>query len=266
MVGSLLLRGMLVGVVAGLLAFGFAKVFGEPQVDRAIAFEEQMSEAKGEAPETTLVSRPAQAGIGLFIGIVVYCAAIGGLFSLVFGFVYGRVGTLGPRGTAALLALGSLVALVLVPDLKYPANPPSVGNPDTIGFRSELFFIILVISVTALVLAVAFARRLSARYGAWNATLLAGLAFVVVIAIALYALPDINEVPEQFSAEVLWRFRVASLGIQVVLWTTLGLMFGSLTERRLAERLGGSSLQEPGALGRSTNRIGIRPAPDRRGR
>lgn len=106
MVGSLLLRRMLVGVVTGLLAFGFAKVFGEPQVDRAIAFEEQTSEAKSEAPEPALVSRPTQAGIGLFTGIVVYSAAIGGLFLLVFVFVYGRVGTLGPRGTAALLALG----------------------------------------------------------------------------------------------------------------------------------------------------------------
>ena len=57
MVGNLLLRGMLVGVLAGLLAFGLARIFGEPQVDRAIAFEEQMNQAKGEAPEPELVSR-----------------------------------------------------------------------------------------------------------------------------------------------------------------------------------------------------------------
>lgn len=57
------LRGMLVGVVAGLLAFGVAKVFGEPQVDRAIAFEVQFSEAKGEAPESASFSRPTQTGI-----------------------------------------------------------------------------------------------------------------------------------------------------------------------------------------------------------
>ena len=43
MVGALLLRGMLVGVVAGLLAFGFAEIFGEPQVEHAIAFEEQLT-------------------------------------------------------------------------------------------------------------------------------------------------------------------------------------------------------------------------------
>jgi Probable cobalt transporter subunit (CbtA) len=241
MVGNLLLRGMLVGALAGLLAFGFARIFGEPQVDRAIAFEEQMSQAKGELPVSELVSRETQAGLGLFTGVIVYSAAVGGLFSLVFAFVYGRVGRFGPRATAALLALGGFVAIVLVPDLKYPANPSSVGNPETIGLRTELFFVMLVISVAAFVLAVALARRLSVRYGAWNATLIAGAAFVVIIAIVQYVLPEINEVPEQFSAVVLWRFRVAALGIQVVLWTTIGLLFGVLTERQLCQTVRATS-------------------------
>jgi hypothetical protein len=236
MVGNLLLRGMLVGVLAGLLSFGFARIFGEPQVDRAIAFEEQMSQANGELPEPQLVSRETQAGLGLFTGVIVYSAAVGGLYSLVFAFVYGRVGRFGPRATAALLALGGFVAIALVPSLKYPANPPSVGNPETIGLRTELFFVMLVISVAALVLAVALARRLRARFGAWNATLIAGAIFFIIVAIVQYALPEINEVPEQFSAVVLWRFRVAALGVQVVLWTTIGLLFGVLTERSFAER------------------------------
>ena len=80
MVGKLLLRGMLVGVIAGLLAFGFARIFGEPQVERAIAFEAQMSHVHGEASEPELVGREMQAGLGLFVGVIVYSAAIGGLF------------------------------------------------------------------------------------------------------------------------------------------------------------------------------------------
>src|ERR1700744_5299919 len=98
--GSLLLRGMLVGIVAGLLCFGFLKFFGEPQVDRAIAFETQLDEAKAKAKadeampkgmpmpkeedEPELVSRGTQAGIGLFTGVMVYNAAFGGLFALAF--------------------------------------------------------------------------------------------------------------------------------------------------------------------------------------
>ena len=113
MVGSLLLRGMLVGIIAGLLAFGFARVFGEPPVDHAIAFEEQQAQAAGEAPEPELVSRSTQAGIGLLTGILVYGASIGGLFALVFSYVQGRVSGFGPRSTAALIALAGFVAVIL---------------------------------------------------------------------------------------------------------------------------------------------------------
>ena len=104
MVRTLLIWGMVVGIVAGLLAFGFAKVFGEPQVDRAMAFEDQMDRAKGEAPGPELVSRPVQSGVGLLTGVVVYGTALGGLFALAFAFAYQRIGRLSARGTSALLA------------------------------------------------------------------------------------------------------------------------------------------------------------------
>jgi len=243
MVVQLLLRGMLVGVLAGLLAFGFARVFGEPQVDRAIAFEEQLSQAKGEAPEAELVSRSTQAGLGLLTGVVVFGAAIGGLFSLAFAFVHGRVGRFGARTTAALLALAGFVSIVLVPTLKYPGNPPSVGDPETIGSRTALYFAMLVISVAALAFAIKFARGLMARHGTWNAMLAGGAIYVVTIAVAQYVLPAINEVPAQFSADLLWRFRIASLGIHAILWATIGLTFGYLTERALAAQSAGHDPQ-----------------------
>ena len=37
--------------------------------------------------------------------------------------------------------------------------------------------------------------------------------------------------PADFPADVLWRFRMASLGLQVVLWSTIGVVFGVLAER-----------------------------------
>jgi hypothetical protein len=49
MVRTFLVRGMLVGIVAGLLSFAFLKFYGEPQVDRAVAFETQQDEAKAAA-------------------------------------------------------------------------------------------------------------------------------------------------------------------------------------------------------------------------
>ena len=120
MTGTLLLRGMLVGFLAGLLAFAFARWIGEPEVERAITFETRMDQAKGEAPEPEMVSRKIQKGIGLLTGVVVYGAAIGGIFGLVFTFAYGRIGITSPRLLSALLAAMSFIAIALVPTLKYP--------------------------------------------------------------------------------------------------------------------------------------------------
>jgi hypothetical protein len=82
----------------------------------------------------------------------------------------------------------------------------------------------LVISVVTPMLAIGVAKSITKRYGRWNAGLIGAATYVLIAAIAGYALPAVNEVPEHFSAVVLWDFRIASLGLQVVLWTTIGLL------------------------------------------
>ena len=231
---QLLLRGMLVGVLAGLLAFTFAKIYGEPQVDRAIAVESAIAQAKGEAEEPEIVSRAVQSSIGLFTGVVVVGGALGGIFSLLFALLWGRVTTaMTPKAFAALLGLICFVAVYIVPDLKYPANPPSIGQPDTIGLRTGLYFSMIAISIIATIAAFSLRRMTSPRLGPWNATLAGILAFAIMITIAFYALPVVNEVPEVFPAQTLWKFRLDSLGIQAILWGGIGLMFGAFTERAL---------------------------------
>jgi hypothetical protein len=257
MVRTLLVRGMLVGIVAGLLSFGFLKIYGEPQVDRAIAFETQMDEAKAAADkakgmhmsdqdEPELVSRPVQAGIGLFTAVMVYSAAFGGLFGLAFAFAYGRTpGAPTPRALSALLAVTGFISIYLVPNLKYPANPPSVGDPETIGARTALYFLMIAISLAAMVGSARLKRVFVVRAGEWNANLIAAACYIVVVAIASLLLPTVNEVPEEFPAVVLWKFRIASAGAQFILWATLGLLFGALTEYA-ATRRSGSGLKATG--------------------
>jgi hypothetical protein len=155
---------------------------------------------------------------------------------LVFAYAYGRVGRLSPRGTAALLAAGGFVALILVPQIKYPANPPSIGDPATIGPRTALYFTMIALSVIVAVAAVSTGRQLARRLGAWNGAMAAGGAYLVVIAAGMLILPPVDEVPADFSATTLWHFRLASLGIELVLWTVLSLVFGILAERRLAAK------------------------------
>lgn len=233
MTGRLLVRGMLAGLIAGILAFGFAKVFGEPQVNLAIAFEDSMGHMHGHAGEQELVSREVQSTLGLLTGVVVYSVSLGGIFALVFAYALGRIGKVGPRGLAALLALTAFVVVFLVPGLKYPANPPSVGDPETIGQRTKLFFLLLLVSVVAAVIAINAGRKFIARSGLWNGAIKGVAVYLAIMAVAAYLFPAINEVPENFSAVLLWKFRTASLGIQVVLWTSLGLIFGSVAEQTL---------------------------------
>jgi len=221
---------MLVGVVAGLLVFAFARWIGEPQVERAIAFETAADQARGEASEPEMVSRRVQKSAGLLTGTVVYGAAVGGLFGLVFTFAYGRIGELGPRALAAVLAGLGFVAIVLVPQLKYPANPPAVGSPDTIGVRTGAYFLLIAASIATMVLSLQLRRGFAKRFGEWNGSLLAAGLFVVVVSVVAHFLPVVDEVPAGFPVTLMWKFRVAALEIQAVLWGTLGLGFGWLTE------------------------------------
>jgi hypothetical protein len=262
--GSLLGRGMIVGFVAALLSFGFLKLVGEPAVDRAIAFETTMDEARANAEHDAamakdmsvptekknismpgmsmpdeengpqLVSRTVQAGIGLFTGVTVYNVAFGGLFALAFALCYGRMGNYSPRVTAALIAISGFVAVYAVPILKYPANPPSVGNPDTIGLRTSIYFGMLLLSLASMIAAWAVRNRLVAQHGIWNATLIGAAVYIVAAVLFALAMPPLNEVPEGFPAVVLWQFRMASLGAQAIMWTVIGLGFGAWVEHDLA--------------------------------
>lgn len=195
MVRALLIRGMLAGALAGLLAFGFAWVFGEPQVDLATGFEQHMHTVAGVAPERELVSRAVQSTAGLLTGILVYGCALGGIFSLVFACAYGRVGRLSPRATAAMVAAIGFVILILVPQIKYPANPPSVGAPDTIAVRTALYFMMIALSVIAAVAATSTARQLARRLGGWNSAMIGGAAYLIAVALAMFILPPVKEVP-----------------------------------------------------------------------
>jgi predicted cobalt transporter CbtA len=134
-----------------------------------------------------------------------------------------------------VLALGGYLVVCVVPFLKYPANPPAVGKAETIGQRTGWYLAMVVISVLLAVAATYLGRQLTSRLSAWNAALAAGAMYVVAVAAAQALLPSINEVPEAFPATLLWNFRIASLGTQLVMWTILGLLFGALvTPRELA--------------------------------
>ncbi|MGC5561537.1 CbtA family protein [Streptomyces sp. FR-108] len=230
-VRSLLVRGMLAGLAAGVLALVVAYFLGEPNVDSAIGFEE--SHAAAHEHEAELVSRSLQSTAGLATGVLVYGVAFGGITALAYCFALGRVGPFGARATGLLLSGAALIAVYVVPFLKYPANPPAVGDPDTIGKRTTLYLLMMVLGVLLAVAAVMVGKRLAPKLGTWYATVVAVLGFVALIGLAYAFLPTVNEVPGDFPAALLWRFRLSALALQITLWSAFGLVFGELAERLL---------------------------------
>ncbi|MGH2799162.1 MAG: CbtA family protein, partial [Thermoleophilaceae bacterium] len=207
-VRAFLVRGLVCGLLAGLAAGAFAFAVGEPGVERAIEIEEQAS--VGAPAGEPLVSRDGQRA-GLFLATGLYGLGIGGLYVLAFAAVRGRTAARSDSSLALWLAGALFVAVVLVPFLKYPANPPAVGDPATIGERTQLYVTLIAISLLSLLAGWRIARRAGPLAGA--------LVFVVTVAVVAALLPGVNEVPRSFPADLLWDFRVASLGVQLMLWS-----------------------------------------------
>ena len=236
--GQLLVRGLIVGLFAGLLAGTFAYVLGESRVDAAIAIEEagaahshdhdQAHEHGDDHGEEPLVSREGQKA-GLFLATSLYGVALGGLFAVAYTLLRRKLGTGNDAYAALGLAAAGFVGVVLVPFLKYPPNPPAVGDPETITKRTVTYLLTLVIGLLAVWAGVALSRW-AARYGE-VARLAGGVAGLVVTVVAAYLiLPRINEVPESFPATLLWQFRFASLGTQATLWLLLGFGYAATVD------------------------------------
>lgn len=250
-------RGLLAGALAGVLAFVFARIFVEPVIERAIGYEDGVGAAReaieaahgghGHGAEGGFegFTRGVQANIGMGLGVLAFSVAMGALFAVVFAVTYGRVGNISARLLSLYVAGGMLLSLYVVPALKYPANPPAVSLDETIRQRTLLYLLMVVLSAALFVGAVNLGRRLAERLGAWNATLVAAGSYIVAVAAVMLILPTIDETPgpllddagnivyEGFPADDLYQFRLFSLGTQVVMWVTIGLLFAALVSRLL---------------------------------
>jgi predicted cobalt transporter CbtA len=231
---SIIWRGILSGVLAGALAFVFARIFTEPVIERAVGFEDDMAHSHGAHEHgVELFTRGVQGNIGMGFGVLAFAVAMGALLAVVFAVVYGRFGDTAARPLAARLAGAMLVCLYVVPALKYPPNPPAVSLEETIRQRTLLYLLMVVLSAALFVAAVIVQRRLARRLDDWNATLIAAGGYIVAVAVVMLALPTIDETPDHFPADLLYEFRLYSVGTQVVMWVTIGVVFAALMHRLL---------------------------------
>ncbi|QNT77717.1 CbtA family protein [Entomobacter blattae] len=255
--GALLARGMVSGFLAACLAVLVAVWFGEPQITKAIQFEElhahggpshshhhegygeekmHTQPSPSEVSEEEPVSRGVQKTLGLFVAVAVYGVAFGGVFSIGFALLYGRFfgNALSVRMVSLLLGMAGFLVFVLVPGLKYPANPPAVGLAATIGIRTASYFEMLLFSFCSAIFGGIFFLKLRQVLSSWNAAIAGGILYLALVGVLQRVLPPMVEVPPDFSALVLWSFRIASFAMQAVLWVGMGLIFGAMAEKYMA--------------------------------
>jgi predicted cobalt transporter CbtA len=243
---AFLVRGLLAGLFAGIAAFAVGYFVAEPQIQTAINYEESHEDApaahshseESESADTghhhdeggTVVSRHNQRTWGLLTGTLGIGIALGGIVALVAAGVVGRVGALGPGQSTALVAFLGWVAVILVPFLKYPANPPAVGNADTIGARTAEYFVFQLLSVVVAVLAVVVALRVRDRRGTYTGVLVGLGLYVAAMVVAGLLMPTVDEVGD-FPASTLWYFRRDSLFATATMWAVIGIVLTGLVGR-----------------------------------
>jgi predicted cobalt transporter CbtA len=242
---AFLVRGLLAGLIAGFIAFGVAYVVGEPSLNAAIAFEESSTagHTHDEVPAAGAptqehghahgaeVSRSLQSTAGLLTGTVVAGTVLGALVGVLSALALGRLGALSPRASTLSVTALAFIGYYLVPSLGYPPDPPAVGQADTIGLRTALYFTLMAISLIAMITAVLVGRRLAVRIGGWHAFLVSGLGYVLICATAIGLMPAVDQVPDNFPATVLFEFRRASLITQLALWGSIGIVLAELVGR-----------------------------------
>jgi len=231
--GSALRATLAAGLIAGLLASVFHQVLTEPVIDRAIAAEEARAAAQpGHThDEEPVVGRGGQK-IGLVVGLVLYGLTWGLLIGLALyaSRAWAPSGwSLGRRGLIVAGLGGWSVALF--PFLKYPANPPGVGEPATIEYRQTLYLGFIALAVLGMLLATLLQRRLRQKTERPIGWIVPGL-FYAVWGLGLWALMPPNPDPVSVSETIVGPFRALSFAGLVVFWSAFALAIAYLGRER----------------------------------
>jgi predicted cobalt transporter CbtA len=250
---TIVVVALFLGASAGLVGAVFHAVVTEPRIDDAIAIEEAAAEtepAAGHAgdDEEVSVSRSDQSGPGLFAAFAVTGAAFG-LFLAVASLSL-RTTTGGPFHRVVVSGALLAASVTVVPWLKYPPNPPAVGDPDTVGERERLYVLAIVLAALLLAGIAHLSARL--RRAGWpddrriSVLMVAGIVAFGVMFAALPPSPDVVGVP----ANLVWQFRLNSLTGNLLVWVLLTLGLGTVwTEavRRAAAAAPAAARTEAGA-------------------
>jgi predicted cobalt transporter CbtA len=217
-----LISGAIAGTILGLIN----QLLVEPYIDQAIKIEVQNTVASGEPVDLDeLVQYRLWQKGGEIVAATILGTSISALFGIVYA--YSRDSLPGSNNKKKGLILAGIMFLVifLIPALKYPANPPAVGDPETIEYRESSYIVMLVISgFTALGVAILYRSLGQTRE---SRKFIVPAIYVVIIALAFVVLPPNPDVITM-SSDLLMNFRIVTTITMGIFWGTLGILLGSL--------------------------------------
>lgn len=220
-----LVSGFSAGIVYGLVNL----VTTEPFLDSAIELENRALFESGEEKDTPQFRAEYDSyrywqKSGMILAGGIFGMAIGSLFGIVFA--YSKKTLPGKHAVQKTLLLSGLMwfTIFIIPFLKYPANPPTVGDPETIVLRSLLYLSFIAISGFGAVGFYQLYKRLKTK------KIIVFLGYASFISIAFVLMPA-N--PDEVSApmDLVNEFRIMSAISMSIYWVAIAIVMGLLWQK-----------------------------------
>jgi len=220
-----IIAGLLAGLVHGMLNI----VIVEPYLDTSIGIENQRMFASGEAKDTPeFWQKFADYRIwqkqGSIIAGAILGVATGALFGLVFAYSRYKIPSQNEITKALVLAGIMWATLFFIPFLKYPANPPTIGEPSTIALRTELYIAFVMLSgLGALGFSLLYNKIRKKRF-------IVFLGYAGFIGLAFVLMPSYQD-KITTSMDIVNGFRMVSAITMTLYWIANAVILGALWRR-----------------------------------
>ena len=221
-----LLSGCFAGTIYGALNL----VIVEPYLDDAINIENQNLFSSGEeidGPQFWVEYyeyRSWQKGGEVLAGAILG-TSIGSLFGIVYALSKKSLPSRNNIAKTLILAGLMWFTLFVIPFLKYPANPPTVGDGETVVLRGILYLTLIAISGFLAIGFYQIFKRLKAKN-----RILPIIGYGILISVVFFVMPE-NPDEITTSMELVNGFRVVAFLTGTVFWFTLALFLGVLWQK-----------------------------------
>ena len=216
-----LVSGAIAGFVHGTINFALV----EPYLDQAIGLENESLFASGEAEDTLefwaeyesyrIWQKSGQVLAGVILGL-----AMGSLFGIVYALSRNSLPGKNDVTKSVILAGIMWLTIYIIPFLKYPANPPTVGDGETVMLRAILYVSFIALSGIGVVIFYKLSQKLQNNKKYFG--LFGYVIFIIILFLVMPENPDEITAPMNLVNE--FRF-MSVLGVSSF-WLSVGLILG----------------------------------------